>query len=223
MPPQILLTRPEPASHRFAAEIARFALPVTISPILRIAEVPHDQARLDAATGLVFTSENAVPFAGNGRGRPAICVGPRSARVAAEAGFDAVAGPGDAERLMPMVTGLGADWLHPHGTHVAKVLPVQGMVVYDQVVVPLTAAAEALLRGEAPVILPLFSPRSARLLALAAREATAPLWIAPISEAASLAWDAPAARRIVAVTPDAPGIIGAMERLLDERHSISPG
>lgn len=223
MLPQILLTRPEPAAHRFAAEIAHLDLPVVISPILRIIEVAHDQTLLDAAKGMVFTSENAVPFAGEGRGRPAICVGPRSAKVAAAAGFDAVAGPGDALRMMPMLTGLGPDWLHPHGRHVAKVLPIRGVEVYDQVAVPLSDAAIALLQGKAPVIVPLFSPRSARLLAAAAVKASAPLWIIPISENALAEWQAPAARRIVAKTPDAPGIAAAMERLLADRHSFSSG
>ena len=39
------------------------------------------------------------------------------------------------------------------------------MIVYDQQAVPLTNEAGALLAGTAPVILPLFSPRSARLVA----------------------------------------------------------
>lgn len=219
MPPLLLLTRPEPASHRFAAEAAGLGLEVVISPILRIVPVAHDAARLAAAEGLVFTSENAVPFAGEGRGRPAICVGPRSAEVARAAGFDAVAGPGDAARLMPMLHDLGAGWLHPHGVHIAKKLPVAGMAVYDQLPVALNEQARAALGGARPVLLPLFSPRSARLLAEEAQTARAPLWVAPISAAAWENWAAAAARHAVAPTPDAPGILHALREMLAVEQS----
>lgn len=219
MPPLLLLTRPEPASHRFAVEAADLGLEVVISPVLRIVPVPHDAARLQAAKGLVFTSENAVPFAGEGRGRPAICVGPRSAEVARAAGFDAVAGPGDAVRLMPLVSDLGAGWIHPHGTHIAKKLPVEGMAVYDQLPVAPNAQALAALGGTRPVLLPLFSPRSARLFAEAAKHARAPLWVAPISAAAWESWAAPAARHVVAPTPDAAGILQALRVLLAGEQS----
>ena len=219
MPPLLLLTRPEPASHRFAAEAAALGLEVVISPVLRIVPVAHDSARLAVAKGLVFTSENAVPFAGEGRGRPAICVGPRSAEVARAAGFDAVAGPGDALRLIPMLGDLGEGWLHPHGTHIAKVLPVPGMAVYDQLPVAPNAQALAALAGDRPVLVPLFSPRSARLLSDAARAARAPLWVAPISAAAWESWTAPAARHAVAPTPDAPGILQALRELLAVEQS----
>src|SRR5690606_17042324 len=138
----------------FAADLAHLDLEVLISPVLRIVPVAHDAARLAAARGLVFTSINAVPAAGAGRGRPAICVGPATADAARAAGFDATEGPGDAARMMPMLDGLGQGWLHPHGAHVAKALPVPDMVVYDQLPEPLDAAALAALAGTVPVILP---------------------------------------------------------------------
>ncbi|MDF3855397.1 uroporphyrinogen-III synthase [Paracoccus sp. P2] len=217
--PILLLTRPEPASRRFAAEVAPLGLEVLISPVLRIRPVVHDAARLAAAQGLVFTSVNAVPAAGAGRGRPAICVGPATAEAAQAAGFDVTEGPGDAARMLPMLDGLGEGWLHPHGAHVAKVLPVPGMVVYDQLPEPLNAVALAALAGRAPVILPLFSPRSARLLSGQAAGARAPLWLAPISPAARDAWQGPAARCVPAPTPDAEGVLRAIQRLLAAEQS----
>lgn len=213
-PPLLLLTRPEPAARRFAAGIAHLGLPVVISPVLTILPVAHDADRLAGARGLVFTSVHAVPAAGAGGGRPAICVGPATAEAARAAGFQVTEGPGDAARMLPLLQDLGAGWLHPHGTHVAKVLPVPGMVVYDQLPQSLTAEARAALAGRAPVILPLFSPRSARVLADQAAEARAPLWLAPISAAARAAWPLTPARVALAPTPDAPGVLAAIEMLL---------
>lgn len=216
--PTILLTRPQEASARFAAQIGGVTgWPVLIAPLLRIVPVAHDAARLRDAVGLVFTSENGVAAAGEGRGRPAICVGPRTAQAARAAGFEATAGPGDAARLMPMLAGLGLGWLHPRGAHIAAELPVPGITVYDQQALPLSAAGRALLRGQAPVVLPLFSPRSARLAAQAARDAAAPLWLAAISAAAAAAWGQAGgpvpARRVVADAPDAGGMARAIAAL----------
>ena len=217
--PILLLTRPEPASRRFAAGLGHLGVEVLIAPVLSIRPVAHDAGRLAAARGLVFTSVNAVPAAGPGRGRPAICVGPATAEAARAAGFDVTEGPGDAVRMLPLLDGLGEGWLHPHGAHVAKVLPVPGMVVYDQLPEPLNAAAQSALAGPVPVILPLFSPRSARILSDQAVGARAPLWLAPISPAARDAWQGPAARIAPAPTPDAEGVLWAVERLLDTEQS----
>ncbi len=219
MPPTVLLTRPKPASLRFAASLSDLAVEVVISPILRIVPVAHDGDRLSQARGLVFTSAHAVAAAGAGRGRPAICVGPATASAARDAGFAVTEGPGDAAGMMPLLAGLGPGWLHPHGAHVARVLPVPGMVVYDQLAQPLNDAARALLDTDAPVVLPLFSPRSARLLADAARTARAPLWLAPISPAAAAAWHAPFARSALAAHPDTVGMRGAIESLTRPEQS----
>lgn len=228
MPPLLLLTRPEHASRRFAEEAAYLGLEVMISPVLRIVPLDHDRERLAQAEGLVFTSENAVPFAGPGRGRRAICVGPRSAKVAQEAGFNALAGPGDADRLEPMLRDLGPGWMHPHGRHIAKALPVPGMAVYDQIAQPLSHAALAALASARTIVLPLFSPRSARIVAeqvgAAAALSTAPLWLVPISAAAERAWCDVAgrvhvARLAVAPTPDAPGVLHGLAELVLEPYS----
>ena len=219
MPPTILLTRPEAAARRFAAGLGPGGPPVVIAPLLRIVGVAHDAARLAQARGLVLTSAHAVPWAGPGRGRPAICVGPATARAARAAGFDVTEGPGDAAGMMPMLEGLGPGWLHPHGAHVARELPVPGMVVYDQQAQAPTPQALKLLAGAGPVILPLFSPRTARLAAAMARDARAPLWVAPISAAGAAAFDAPSARQALAPTPDGAGIRAALARLLAPEQS----
>lgn len=214
MPPLLLLTRPDPLSCRFAGQIADLGLEVLISPIMRIVPVAHDAAVIAGAKGLVLTSVNAVPAVGQGHGRPAICVGPATAEAARKAGFDVTVGPGDADRMMPLLQDLGPGWVHPHGRHIARQLPVTGITVYDQVAQDLDDAAMAALAGDRCVLLPLFSPRSAQILVAQAKGARAPLWLAAISQAALDRWSGPFARRAVAPTPDAPGIIAALHQLL---------
>ena len=223
MLPTILLTRPEPDSRRFAGQLAAdpvtAALPVVIAPLMRIVSLDHDADRLERAPGLVFTSAQAVPLAGAGRGRVAYCVGGHTADAARAAGYDVIEGPGDAEGLAPMVAAATVPLVHARGRHLARDLGVDFVVVYDQQELPPPAAAQDLLAGDGPVILPLFSPRSARLAAAMVRGARAPLWIAPISAAARDAWDAPAARCVVADTPDAPGIHAAIRALMAAEQS----
>lgn len=215
--PTLLLTRPGPDSEAFATRLPEF--PAVISPILRIVGVEHDARRLQLAGALVFTSGHAVPMAGEGRGRPAFCVGPGTAARARRAGFAVTEGPGDADGLAPILAASGLRLLHPHGRHVARPLPVEGMVVYDQVPQDLSPEAQGLLRGRAPVILPLFSPRSARLLAEAVGAASAPLWLVAISRKAREAWSGPAQREILAGTPDADAMVAAVRRLAGAEQS----
>ncbi|WP_299841086.1 uroporphyrinogen-III synthase [uncultured Paracoccus sp.] len=213
--PTVLLTRPEADSRRFAGGLPP-GLPVVISPILRIVPVAHDAARLASAPGLVFTSAHAVATAGPGQGRLALCVGPRTAALARAAGFQVQEGAtGEAGGLLPLIAASPVPLIHPQGRHLARELPVEGMVVYDQWSQPLSDAAQGLLADAAPVILPLFSPRSARLLSDAVENSVkAPILLAAISESARAGWGHPAERSRIAARPDADGVIKAIRSLL---------
>ncbi len=221
--PLVLLTRPEAAARRFAAQLAGLAVEPVIAPLMRIAPVDHDGARLRAAPRLVLTSVHAVPAAGPGAGRLAWCVGPATAAAARAAGFEVIEGPGDARRLAPMLAG-ESRLLHPHGRHVTAGLPVEGMVVYDQIARNLPESGRAALAGDRPVLWPLFSPRSARLAAAALAEVgtgiggvRAPVAPLAISEAAVAAfgnWPTPIP---VAPTPDAEGLIALIRGWLVAR------
>lgn len=215
--PPLLLTRPLDDSRRFAARMGGW--PAVISPILAIVPVAHDGAALARAAGLVFTSAHAVGAAGPGRGRPAICVGGRTATVARASGFAVKQGDGTAASLLPLIAASPVALIHPQGRHVAHPLPVPGIIVYDQQPRPLTTAAQALLAGDAPVIVPVFSPRSAGLLAAQAAQARAPLWLVAISPAAAAAWDGPQDRLVVADRPSAAGIDAAIRRISQAEQS----
>ena len=214
--PILLLTRPGDDSERTAA---RIGADVIVAPILQIVPVDHDGAALARAQGLVFTSAHAVACAGPGRGRPAICVGERTGQVARDAGFAVIQGAGTADSLVPLIAASPVPLVHPHGRHLAQRLAVPGIVVYDQRPQPLTARARAALMGARPVVVPVYSPRSARLLAGMAAGARAPLWLVAISDAAAAAWTAPAARRAVADKPSGRAMDAAIRAMLAAEQS----
>ncbi|WP_282603598.1 uroporphyrinogen-III synthase [Paracoccus sp. PARArs4] len=217
MRPTLLLTRPHEDARRFLATMGDW--PAVISPVMRIEPVAHDGAMLRDAAGLVFTSGHAVAAAGPGRGRPAICVGGRTADIARAAGFDVTEGAGRADSLLPLIHAAAVPLVHPHGRHVARALPVPGIVVYDQVPQPLNATARTLLAGDAPVIAPVFSPRSADLLSQAVADARAPLWLVAISDAARAAFHSRAARVETACRPDGQAMRDAIRRIARQEQS----
>lgn len=236
--PTVLLTRPAAAAERFARALqARYGpdLAVVVSPLLAprfLDPGPQDRAALAAAAGLVFTSETGV--AGYARisadaTRPAWCVGPRTAEAARAIGLRAAVSGGDAGALLadlvalrpagPLVLLRGVHAAGDLGARLqAAGLDLREIVLYEQAAQPLSARAQALLVGakQASVLAPVFSPRSAALLAraLPGDGARACLLVAAISEAAAAPLR-PAARALaVAPTPDHDGMMTAVERLI---------
>lgn len=205
--PPLLLTRPQAGSERFARQIrARFAAefgadaaadwPVTISPLL---EIEPTGAALPAANALIITSQSAVgPVAQDPvqAGKPVYCVGERTAQVLAGAGFEVVAVAPDAQTLLQVILAAPdrGRLLHARGAETAFALvrhlaqagrEVCEAVVYEQRPQPPAPALRALLAAPGPVMVPLFSPNSARLFAEVAAGARAQLHLAAISAAAA--------------------------------------
>ena len=227
--PTVLLTRPETQSLRFAADLRRRFGPVSVvlSPVLRIVPRRGPVPLADVAA-VVLTSENgarALAAAADVAGMRAYCVGDRTAKVATAAGMRAVSARGDADDLVALVAAErpGGRVLFAHGAETrgrvaerlrAAGVAVDSVVLYDRAEQPPTAGARALLDGAAPVVLPVFSPRSAALAARMAACARAPLWLAALSPAVDAAWTGPApARRVVADRPDAKALLDAMQAL----------
>lgn len=177
----VLLTRPRAASERFAAEIAERGLPaaVVIAPLMEIVPLAAT-AEAAGADGVIFTSANAIGLAGPGRGRPAWCVGARTADVARAAGYDAICAGGCADALVARMTELRPSGriVHLHGRHqrgdvagrlTAAGLEVVSCPIYDQKALrPSRTFFDAL--DLSPLVVPLFSPRSAALFVEAAGE-----------------------------------------------------
>ncbi|MGS4946922.1 uroporphyrinogen-III synthase [Meridianimarinicoccus sp. RP-17] len=235
--PTVLLTRPADASRRFAQALhdrLGAALPVLIAPLLDIVPDPRAAAAaLAGAGGVILSSENGAAVcaaAGIGAGLPAFCVGVRTAETARAAGFLPVdEPPGDLDGLIAQIVACGwsADrgpLVHLHGAHVtgdaaaalvAAGIPARAAVVYDQQARPLSDAARQLLAGYDPVIVPVFSPRSARLIAPALVAARAPLRVAAISPRAADAVGVHGASRVqTARSPDAAAMIETIAALL---------
>jgi uroporphyrinogen-III synthase len=240
----VLLTRPAAQSRRFADQVRDRLGPgvrVVIAPLMRI--VPLGPLPAMAAGDVpVFTSESgAEAFAALG-GRcagPAYAVGGRTAAVTRRLGFAPVTeGPGDGAGLAGLIAaerpaGNGTLW-HLHGTHVAgdvaAMLQARGIrardaAIYDQVAEPLSAEATDLLAGERPVLVPVFSARTARLLAGDLARARAPLGLAAISPAVAgqlpvqiAAKVAVAARAEAAAVLDVLADLAGNPRFLEGRH-----
>lgn len=198
MTPVILLTRPAPDSAAFAALLAE-RLPevrVVISPLLRV-EVTGDLPA--EADGLIFTSRNGVRAyaALGGPARPCYCVGPGTAAEARAAGFEAKSAGGDVSDLEALIRAEApaGRWLHLHGRHVRGDLAgalrragiaAEGVAIYDQRAQPLSEEARAVLAGDAPVVAPVFSPRTAKLLSQG-ENPRAPVYVVAMSAAVAAA------------------------------------
>lgn len=233
MPQAILITRPEPGGARFAAQLRDAApnpddLQICLSPVMRIVAEAAD-VPLDGVRGLVFTSQYGVEqFAARvqGRGLPVFAVGRATGEAARAAGFGEVAeAEGDASSLARMIIakGVRGPVLHVRGTvvagDVAAELRAAGIetrqaLVYRQEAAAPTAQALGLLAGDAPVIVPLFSPRSAALWfeGQAARPPRAPLVILALSAAVARAVPEGAGGVMIADKPD----VRAMLELLPD-------
>ena len=230
--PPVLLTRPAAASARFADALRRAFGPATtvfISPLME-PEFLRPLIPPEQFDALILTSETGAGAArrlsAEGASLPtrAFCVGDRTANAAVAAGFAAQSARGDAQGLVRLIdtTDRHSRFLHLHGQETTGDIVQQlgnlgifacGAVVYRQRPLTLTPEAEKLLAGRNPVIVPLFSPRSADLLGHAGPVA-APLLIAALSAAvADRAATLHPQRMIIVQRPDADAMLRAIESL----------
>ena len=225
----VILTRPAAQGDRFAADLrARFgdAVDVILSPL--IAPVFPAVALPDGDFGaVILTSETGAQAAARLPGVPhrAWCVGDRTAAAARALGFDASSAAGDADTLVTAIVAAGESGplLHLRGRDsrgdvaarlTAQAVPTAEVIVYAQEAQPLTDAARAVLAGHGPVIVPLFSPRTAQIFA-ATRPAAA-LYIAALSPAVAAGLgDLPCRMLRCAAKPEAAALLQALVPLID--------
>lgn len=225
--PTILLTRPLAQSRRFADQVGG----AVISPLM-LPEFLDPALPAGDFTALILTSETGAEAArrisATGAALPvlAYCVGRRTALAAQAAGFQTLSADGDANALLALITARQPTGrlllLRPEDTagDLASSLILAGIetvsvTVYRQKPQRLNAEAIALLQDDTPVILPVFSPRSARLLAAEIRRihGRAPLWLAALSPAVAQAFDLPASLIQIAVRPEASAMLDAVTAL----------
>lgn len=192
----ILITRPEPAASALARELGAVTGPdrILVSPVLRIA--PADApADLTGIRTLIFTSREGVRAfvrAHPGCRLPALTVGEQTARDARQAGLGARCLGADARGFLDRFTPGDAPGpcLYIRGAHAsvdlaaalsARGVPTRAAILYRQAAQPLDPAARQVLSSPAPVVLPLYSARSAGVF-FRQGPFHAPLYVVAISE-----------------------------------------
>ena len=216
-PPTLLLTRPRPQSEAFlvACEtVLERRLSAVISSLLRIQPV-GDVPDLAAYDTIIVTSGNGVErLKDHLAGRYIVTVGEKTATLARQHGAaGAVALGENIAAFLEKSDHIRGKALLCRGVHsrgdIVRALSNHGVtaeevVLYDQTAQPLNTAALQLLAGEARVVAPVFSPRTAKLLS--AYSVTAPLTVLAISEATKDAWSGPGEVQ-VAAHPDAESML----------------
>ncbi len=232
MTPSLIITRPAVQGQAFAQVVSAQwdgPLDVILSPMLKIVFLPVDDD-LGAVTDVIFTSANGVAAAAQcqlSHVKRAWCVGSKTAALASDAGFDAITGPGDATGLADLIIQRAPRGIFAHirGAHTRGDLcarlsnasiACRDIVAYDQIALALTHEARTVLSGDAPVILPLFSPRTARLVADQG-PFQAPVHVIGMSKAVDEAADPIGARSVtIASQPTENAMIETTSKLL--RH-----
>ena len=228
----ILLTRPAAQSLRFAHEIKlsvpdvpivisplmapRYLMPlipaVTFSAVILVSVAAVEAARLISAAGEVLP-------------KLAYCVGNQTALAARMIGFQTQSANGAAKDLLAMITAQNTPgpllFLRGQDStgNIAENLTLAGLetisiIVYQQVAQQLSPVAMALLARTRPVIVPLFSPRSARLFQtqLSYISVISPIWVAALSPAIAAALDHKALDELkIAGHPDSASMIGVLQ------------
>ena len=219
---QVLVTRPEPGAGELARAVEGMGARAVVSPLMSLVPLPFDVP--SGLAGLIVTSRSGARALGRwrmGRPRRAWCVGERTERELRDLGYEALAVGGDAETLAGRLPGLAeGPLLHVRGVHArgdvaarlsASGLPCAEAIAYDQPALPLTQEARTALAGPDALIVPLYSPRAARLLIRGIAEmdgnARAPLHIVAMSDA--VAREAPGPAQIAA-RPDAEAMLEAI-------------
>lgn len=204
-PPPLLMTRPKAASEAFVRHLQALKLPigdVVISPAIAIRSVGGREP-ISGYGSVIATSAHAFESVRGGDGVVAWCVGDATARAARQAGFRSVSSGGTANDLVALLAEKRPDGplLYLRGQHVstdladrlrANALGVEERVVYDQVECSPTTDATTLLRDARRVVVPLFSPRSAGIVAAWTAEAPAKVIAVAMSDQIAGAWPGPA-------------------------------
>jgi uroporphyrinogen-III synthase len=219
----IMLTRPLPQSQRFAEQLADLGRAIIMSPLMAAQMMPAPRPEGDFSA-VIFTSETAVLAQMHDLPKRAYCVGKRTADVAGAAGFTAQSAGGDWRDLYALILGdqPKGRLLFLHAAEAATDLPnalntagleTVSIQIYRQNPQPLTPQAMQILRQDGPVIVPLFSARSAALFfaEYTRIQATAPIFAVALS--AQVSGGISAAHLQIAARPDARAMVDAVSEL----------
>ncbi|MFZ5963645.1 uroporphyrinogen-III synthase [Thalassococcus sp. BH17M4-6] len=233
------MTRPADRSEAFVtalrAEVGTGFASV-VSPLIGL-QTTGPLPDMGAMRGVIFTSASAVDAfraLGGTPLDPCFVVGAATAAAARSAGFEPVSADGDVEDLIALIMArsTAGPLMHLRGAHsrgeLAKRLSSAGIetheaVIYDQPLLSLTAEAAAALDGPGPVIVPLFSPRTAARFAESAPRLTS-AWIVAMSGAvAETLAQTPPIRLCVAARPTGSEMLKMVAMLMDEARTLESG
>jgi len=223
----LLLTRPRAASEAFLTAFKE-AIGTNISPLVSplIEIVPTgDMPNLTDVQGVIFTSEQGIIYGGPAGDIPAFCVGPSTTEAALKAGWTAQQTGNTAESLAndliqmrPKGPLLHIGGLHRRGSIAQKLsdagLKTIDISVYDQQLLPLSKDALSALERETVVVVPLFSPRTARQFAQQAGRCTQVHIVAISSQVLLEVAGVDAKTCSVARTPDRNGMMEMLKIVL---------
>ncbi|MFS4581671.1 uroporphyrinogen-III synthase [Phaeobacter sp. C3_T13_0] len=176
----LLMTRPRAASEQFVEDLptaTRVALQVIYAPLIDAQPmnlVPFQLENGFYAGDVIFSSANAVQFAPQpAAGQRAYCVGERTTKTAQSAGWQALCCGQDADTLVNALVAAPptSPVSHMRGVHsrgdIARRLQQAGvscreLVIYDQILLSYDDDACRAIDAQSSLIVPLFSPRTAR-------------------------------------------------------------
>lgn len=234
-PIAVLITRPQPQADRLARELSAAMGPMIrpiIAPLMQTRALsanlpvgPHDAVILSSEAGAIAAKKlrrTALTLP-----ERAYCVGDRTAKIARSLGFDVrIDGP-TAEALIAKMLhhGVVGRLLYLHGQDVSTPIdrlltsagiPTDAAATYAQEPIELTTEAMIQLATDAPLVVPIYSARSARLfLSVLPKDFRAdlrPCLISPdIMPALSETFSA---RAVVAERPDGPSMVAAIRRVI---------
>ncbi|MGR3661015.1 MAG: uroporphyrinogen-III synthase [Paracoccaceae bacterium] len=176
------------------------------SPVIRI---KHLSVRIEPEnySALIFASQNAVNAVADCDGlvgKRAFVVGESTGKIATSLGLSVVVADGNASSLVkkiitvktkgPLLLLCGR---YTTGNIQQRLIfagiDTDSIVTYEQEAIGLTPEAIAVLRGKSPVVMPIFSSRSARILSaqLLKLKSISPIILVAISQAVLDAWNGP--------------------------------
>lgn len=236
----VLVTRPETDAAVFGEKLEALGHKVTLEPLLLVESLPIEKGALDSVAGIVATSRNGLraladsPALQEARKLPLFAVGPGTAELARNLGFEAIkAGAGTGAELVPIIAEViragGAPLLHIRGEDIAfdlkTALAERGIAVREAIVYrtkpaeTLSPATRDLLRaGEIDGVI-LMSPRTGmtftRLVAAEGLLGQArKLVLLCLSPAVAATVEPLAAARVeIAESPNAASMLGSVTRV----------
>jgi uroporphyrinogen-III synthase len=220
--PLILLTRPRAQAQEFADALAvEIDADIAIHPMQDIALFAPPDPLPVGYDGYIFTSPNGARAAQHWGlpPRPAYVVGQKTA--AATQGDAVFCADGDSTDLVQLIRQHvpQGPLLHLHGTHVAGEIarelaqygiPCDARVAYDQHALPVTNDLRRILGDLRPVLIPVFSPRSAKLLIDTGENPQNWHIIAMSHKVAAIFDDIPCKKITIAERPNGPAMLHAV-------------